>query len=124
MDIRQLRLDGELAFGELRFLGLKREKFVFDREKGRTSDVLEARIYNLASEFTQGQIEITIPEYVDLREIDFMKQVRVKNPIISARAQANGNFANVIWKIDAEDIVEVGVGAGVTDKKEPVENKK
>lgn len=120
----------ELTFGDLFFMGLKRERMFFDREKNERTDKLEARIYNLSSSTQKEQIEVTIPDYVDLKEIEFNKKVKLKNPIIKARAQSNGNFANVIWTVEAEDILEVGsnssmkksepnkelVGAG-TDKK-------
>lgn len=109
----------ELTFGKMIFMGLKREKKFFDRDKGRSTDILEARIYNLGSSTQQEQIEVTIPEYVDLKEIEFNTEVKLKNPIIRARAQANGNFANVIWTVEAEDILEIGANTNA-NKKEPV----
>src|SRR5699024_3423801 len=108
MDIRRLPVDPEVSLGNLVFLGLKREKYYFDREKGQLTDKLEARIYNLASDLHQGQIEVTLPEHKDLKEIEFMKKVKVRKPIMSVRGQANNNFVNIIWRIDAEDIVEDG----------------
>lgn len=104
-------------------MGLKREKLFFDRDKNERTDKLESRVYNLASSTQQEQIEVTIPEYVDLKEIEFNQAVKLKNPIIKARAQANGNFANVIWTVEAEDIVEIGSNTGVKKidpNKEPV----
>ncbi|MFS0784926.1 DUF961 family protein [Shouchella sp. 1P09AA] len=96
------------TFGNMIFMGLNREKMYFDREKGERTDKLEARIYNVASSVQQGQIEVTLPDYVDLKEIDFNKPVELVNPRITARAQANGNFANIIYTLLAEDIVETG----------------
>src|SRR5699024_3175382 len=119
MEFKAGIVPNENTFGELIFLGLKREKYFYDRDKGQRTDILEARIYNLASQTQQGQIEVTIPEYVDLKEIDFNKQVKLKSPVIKARAQANGNFANVIWTVEAEDIIAPGTST-TSNKKEPV----
>ena len=128
MEFKTGIIPDELTFGDLFFMGLKRERMFFDREKNQRTDILESRIYNLSSSTQKEQIEVTLPEYIDLKEIEFNKQVRLKNPVIKARAQANGNFANVIWTVEAEDILENAanlkknepnketVGAG-TDKK-------
>lgn len=123
MEFKTGIIPDELTFGELFFMGLKREKMYYDREKNERTDQLEARIYNLASSTQQEQIEVTLPEYVDLKEIEFNQAVKLKNPVIKARAQANGNFANVIWTVEAEDIVPVGANAGIKKnetKNEPV----
>ncbi|MCJ7842633.1 YdcP family protein [Lederbergia sp. NSJ-179] len=123
MEFKTGIIPNELTFGDLFFMGLKREKMFFDRDKNERTDKLESRVYNLASSTQKEQIEVTIPEYVDLKEIDFNKQVNLKNPVIKARAQANGNFANVIWTVEAEDIIEVGSSGGVKKNepnKEPV----
>ncbi|MEK4303700.1 DUF961 family protein [Oceanobacillus sp. FSL K6-0251] len=123
MEFKTGIMPDEQTFGDLFFMGLKRERMVFDREKQQRTDQLDSRIYNLASSTQMEQIEVTLPEYIDLKEIDFNKQVKLKNPIIRARAQANGNFANVIWTVEAEDIIEVGSSNGVKKNetnKEPV----
>lgn len=112
-----IRPDEKTTFGDMIFMGLNREKMFFDRDKGERTNILESRIYNLASSAQKEQIEVTLPEYVDLKEIEFNKPVKLQNPIIKMRAQANGNFANVVFTVEAEDIVEVGQ-SGV--KKEPV----
>lgn len=119
MEFKTGIIPAELTFGDLFFMGLKREKMYYDREKNERTDKLEARIYNLASSSQQEQIEVTLPEYVDLKEIQFNQAVKLKNPVIKARAQANGNFANVIWTVEAEDIIEIGANASVK-KNEPV----
>ncbi|MDO7284701.1 YdcP family protein [Shouchella clausii] len=98
--------DVEMTFGELFFMGLDRERYYYDREKGERTNKLEARVYNVASSVQGEQLQVEIPEYVDLKEIKFNSPVQLKNPILTARAQANGNFANVIWTIKAEDIIE------------------
>lgn len=108
----------ELTFGELFFMGLDRERYYFDREKGERTDKLESRVYNVASSVQGEQLQVEIPHYVDLKEIGFNKPIQLKNPTISARAQANGNFANVIWTVKAEDIIEEG--KGFAKKTEPV----
>lgn len=113
MEFKTGIIPNELTFGDLFFMGLKREKMFFDRDKNERTDKLESRVYNLASSTQQEQIEVTIPEYVDLKEIEFNQPVKLKNPIIKARAQANGNFANVIWTVEAEDIIVVGSNGGV-----------
>ncbi len=123
MEFKTGIIPNELTFGDLFFMGLKREKMFFDRDKNERTDKLESRVYNLASSTQKEQIEVTLPEYVDLKEIDFNKQVTLKNPVIKARAQANGNFANVVWTVEAEDIVEVGSSGGMKKNepnKEPV----
>ncbi|MCM2675509.1 DUF961 family protein [Alkalicoccobacillus plakortidis] len=117
------------TFGTLIFMGLEREKFYFDRtkgERGERTDILEARIYNLGSSIQKGQIEVTIPDYIDLKEFEFMSEVELVHPRITARAQANGNFANVIYTLTAEDILPAGQSQKTTlekkqhDTKEPV----
>lgn len=110
--------DVEMTFGELFFMGLDRERYYYDREKGERTNKLEARVYNVASSVQGEQLQVEIPEYVDLKEIKFNSPVKLKNPILTARAQANGNFANVIWTIKAEDIIEEG--KGFAKKTEPV----
>lgn len=111
------------TFGTLIFMGLEREKMYFDRDKGERTDKLEARIYNVGSSIQKGQIEVTIPEYVDLKEFEFMSEVELVHPRISARAQANGNFANVIYTLTAEDIVPAGQSQKTTFDKKPQDNK-
>ncbi|NPC76631.1 DUF961 family protein, partial [Corallococcus exiguus] len=54
--------------------------------------------------------------YVDLKEFDFFKDVELKNPKIMASARANGNFANVNWTVEAEDLVLKGAGSAVSSK--------
>lgn len=124
MDFKTGIQPADSTFGELLFVGLKREKFEYDRDKGRRTDNLEARIYNLVSETQQEQIEVTLAEHVDEKEIQFNKKVKLINPLIKARAQANGNFANVIWTVEAEDIVEIGASANTNVKKESLSESK
>ena len=118
MEFKTGIIPDELTFGDLFFMGLKREKMFFDRDKNQRTGKLEARIYNLASSTQKEQIEVTLPDYVDLKEIEFNKQVKLKNPTIKARAQANGNFANVIWTVEAGDMIEGG--SSNVKSKEPV----
>ena len=121
MEFKTGIIPDELTFGDLFFMGLKRERMFFDRDKNQRTDILESRVYNLSSATQKEQIEVTLPEYIDLKEIEFNKQVKLKNPVIKARAQANGNFANVVWTVEAEDIVEMGVNSKKDElKKEPV----
>ncbi|ASF27895.1 hypothetical protein WV34_03530 [Bacillus amyloliquefaciens] len=123
MEFKTGIIPNELTFGDLYFMGLKRERMFYDRDKNERTDKLESRIYNLSSSTQKEQIEVTIPEYIDLKEIEFNKQVKLKNPVIKARAQANGNFANVIWTVEAEDIIEGGSSGGIKKNepsKEPV----
>ncbi|MDO6448988.1 DUF961 family protein [Oceanobacillus profundus] len=121
MEFRTGIIPDELTFGDLFFMGLKRERMFFDRDKNQRTDILEARIYNLSSATQKEQIEVTLPENIDLKEIEFNKQVKLKNPVIRARAQANGNFANVVWTVEAEDIIEMGANSKKDElKKEPV----
>ncbi|WP_373895170.1 DUF961 family protein [Virgibacillus sp. CBA3643] len=117
-----IRPEEEVTFGNLIFMGLDREKMFFDRDKGQRTDILESRIYNIASSAQKEQLEVTIPDYIDLKEIEFQQPIKLKNPIIKARAQANGNFANVVWTLEAEDIIEIGQPS-ISDKKpEPVKD--
>ncbi|MFB4260959.1 DUF961 family protein [Shouchella clausii] len=102
--------DVEMTFGELFFVGIDRERYYFDREKGERTDKLEARVYNLSSSVQREQLQVEVPAHIDLKEFEFNSLVYLKNPRISARAQANGTFANVIWKIEADDIIEEGKG--------------
>ncbi|MBP2079787.1 DUF961 family protein [Oceanobacillus polygoni] len=118
MEFKTGIIPDELTFGDLFFMGLKRERMFFDRDKNQRTDILEARVYNLSSATQKEQIEVTLPEYIDLKEIEFNKQVKLRNPVIKARAQANGNFANVVWTVEAEDILEMG--ASSKQNKEPV----
>ncbi|WP_286191321.1 DUF961 family protein [Virgibacillus salexigens] len=111
-----IKPDAKITFGDMIFMGLAREKMYFDRERGVRTDTLEARIYNIASSTQGEQIEVTLPDYVDLKEINFNAPVELKNPTITARAQASGNgFANVVWTVNAEDILEVGKKAVKND---------
>lgn len=107
--------DINLTFGELKYVGLNRERYSY--VNGQRTDKLESRVYNLVSSVQQGQIEVTIPEYVDLKEYDFFKDVELKNPRITANARANGNFANVNWTVEADDILLKGAGSSVVANK-------
>ncbi|GAJ99565.1 DUF961 family protein [Geomicrobium sp. JCM 19055] len=118
-----IKPDAAITFGNLIFMGLDREKMYFDRDKGERTNILESRIYNLGSSAQKEQIEVTLPDYVDLKEIDFQQPVELKNPIIKARAQSNGNFANVVWTLEAEDIIEVGQGSSIGKKTDAVKDK-
>lgn len=110
--------DVEMTFGKLFFMGMDRERYHFDRDKGERTDKLEARVYNVSSSVQREQLQVEVPGHIDLKEIDFNSPVVLKNPRISARAQANGSFANVIWKVEADDIIEEG--KGFAKKTEPV----
>ncbi|MCY9374492.1 YdcP family protein [Bacillus sp. T17B1] len=114
MNLNFIVPDINMTFGELKFLGLNRERYAY--VDGKRTDTLESRIYNLGSSVQGGQIEVTIPAYVDLKEFDFFKDVELKNPKIMASARANGNFANVNWTVEAEDLVLKGAGSAVSSK--------
>ncbi|WYP27161.1 DUF961 family protein [Alkalihalobacillus sp. FSL W8-0930] len=118
-----IKPDQTETFGTLVFMGLARERMYYDREKGERTDKLESRIYNLGSSIQQGQIEVTLPDYIDLKEYDFMSEVELVHPRITARAQVNGTFANIIYTIVAEDIKPLGqkgFDKKPQDNKEPV----
>ncbi|MEH7628200.1 YdcP family protein [Bacillus subtilis] len=114
MNLNFIVPDINMTFGELKFLGLNRERYAY--VDGKRTDTLESRVYNLGSSVQGGQIEVTIPAYVDLKEFDFFKDVELKNPKIMASARANGNFANVNWTVEAEDLVLKGAGSTVSSK--------
>lgn len=114
MNLNFIVPDINMTFGELKFLGLNRERYAY--VDGKRTDTLESRVYNLGSSVQGGQIEVTIPAYVDLKEFDFFKDVELKNPKIMASARANGNFANVNWTVEAEDLVLKGAGTAVSSK--------
>ncbi|MCY8051843.1 YdcP family protein [Bacillus spizizenii] len=114
MNLNFIVPDINMTFGELKFLGLNRERYAY--VDGKRTDTLESRIYNLGSSVQGGQIEVIIPAYVDLKEFDFFKDVELKNPKIMASARANGNFANVNWTVEAEDLVLKGAGSTVSSK--------
>ncbi|MCY7825681.1 YdcP family protein [Bacillus spizizenii] len=114
MNLNFIVPDINMTFGELKFLGLNRERYAY--VDGKRTDTLESRIYNLGSSVQGGQIEVTIPAYVDLKEFDFFKDVELKNPKIMASARANGTFANVNWTVEAEDLVLKGAGSAVSSK--------
>ncbi|QWQ28437.1 YdcP family protein [Bacillus sp. JNUCC-22] len=103
----------EMTFGKLKFMGLNREKYAY--MDGKRTDKLEARVYNLASSVQQGQIEVTVPDYVDLKEFEAFADVELVNPQISAMAMTAGNFANLNWTVKVEDIVPKGAGAAKTN---------
>ncbi|MGG0001089.1 YdcP family protein [Bacillus safensis] len=102
------------TFGEIKFMGLNRDRFVFDRVANKRTDQLESRTYNLGSSCQGGQIEVTLPAAVELKEFDFMSDVELVNPIIQAQARANGNFANVSWTVVADDIILKGSNANTS----------
>lgn len=102
------------TFGEVKFMGLNRDRFVFDRVRNQRTDQLESRTYNLGSSCQGGQIEVTLPATVELKEFDFMSSVELVNPIIKAQARANGNFANVSWTVVADDIILKGSNANAS----------
>ncbi|AMM96320.1 YdcP family protein [Bacillus pumilus] len=114
------------TFGEIKFMGLNRDRFVFDRVANKRTDQLESRTYNLGSSCQGGQIEVTLPAAVELKEFDFMSDVELVNPIIQAQARANGNFANVSWTVVADDIILKGsnVNASKVTPAAPATNEK
>lgn len=105
MELKYIVPDKEKTFGAMNFLGHNRDRFQYDRVNNRRTDVLEARVYNLGSSGQGGQIEVTIPGEVELKELDFNEPVELLNPMITSSAQANGNFATVRWTVTADDIV-------------------
>ncbi|MGE6626814.1 YdcP family protein [Bacillus pumilus] len=102
------------TFGEVKFMGFNRERFVYDRVRQQRTDQLESRTYNLGSSCQGGQIEVTLPAAVELKEFDFMSDVELVNPIIQAQARANGNFANLAWTVVADDIILKGSNANAS----------
>ncbi|BCC50914.1 MULTISPECIES: YdcP family protein [Bacillaceae] len=107
MELKYIVPDIEKTFGAMNFLGHNRDRFQYDRVNNRRTDVLEARVYNLGSSGQGGQIEVTIPGEVELKELDFNEPVELLNPMITSSAQANGNFASVRWTVTADDIVSL-----------------
>ncbi|MBO1000539.1 YdcP family protein [Bacillus sp. SD075] len=107
MELKYIVPDIEKTFGAMNFLGHNRDRFQYDRVNNRRTDVLEARVYNLGSSGQGGQIEVTIPGEVELKELDFNEPVELVNPMITSSAQANGNFATVRWTVTADDIVSL-----------------
>ncbi|SDN50839.1 protein of unknown function [Fictibacillus solisalsi] len=105
MELKYIVPDKEKTFGAMNFLGYNRDRFQYDRVNNRRTDILEARVYNLGSSGQGGQIEVTIPGDVELKELDFNEPVELVNPMITSSAQANGNFATVRWTVTADDIV-------------------
>lgn len=114
MELKFIVPNIEETFGEVKFMGLNRDRFVFDRVRNQRTDQLESRTYNLGSSCQGGQIEVTLPASVELKEFDFMSDVILVNPIIQAQARANGNFANVSWTVVADDIILKGSNASAT----------
>ena len=124
MNLNFIVPDINMTFGELKFLGLNRERYAY--VDGKRTDTLESRVYNIASAVQGGQIEVTIPEYAGAKEIPAFADIELKNPKISAMAttQRESTFANVNWKLEAEDIIVKGASAskpaaatGAPDKK-------
>ncbi|MCY8272960.1 YdcP family protein [Bacillus sonorensis] len=113
MNLNFIVPDINKTFGEMKFMGLNKERYVYDRENNKRTDVLESRVYNIASAVQGGQIEVTIPEYAGAKEIPAFADIELKNPKISAMAttQRESTFANVNWKLEAEDIVVKGASA-------------
>ncbi|ATH94140.1 hypothetical protein ACH95_01625 [Bacillus glycinifermentans] len=112
MNLNFIVPDINMTFGELKFLGLNRERYAY--VDGKRTDTLESRVYNLGSSVQGGQIEVTIPAYVELKEFDFFKDVELKNPKISAVARPNGNYASLNWTVEAEDIILKGSSVSKT----------
>ncbi|KFI04913.1 helicase processivity factor HelP [Bacillus inaquosorum] len=110
MNLNFIVPDINMTFGDMKFMGLNKERYVYDRENNKRTDVLESRIYNIASAVQGGQIEVTIPEYAGAKEIPPFADIELKNPKISAIAtsQRDSTFANVMWKLEADDIVVKG----------------
>lgn len=108
--------DEQFTFGNLAFVGLEREKKKFDQALGRSTDIIEKRIYNVISSVQKESLQVSIPDHIDLKEFEFQQPVKLQNPKITARAQSNGNFANVVWTLEAEDIIPVDQN-GNRDKK-------
>ncbi|WP_339208988.1 YdcP family protein [Bacillus sp. FSL R5-0432] len=102
------------TFGEVKFMGFNRERFVYDRATNKRTNELESRTYNLGSSCQGGQIEVTLPAAVELKEFDFMSDVELVNPIIQAQARPNGNFANLAWTVTADDIILKGSNANTS----------
>lgn len=114
MNLNFIVPDINMTFGEMKFMGLNRERYAY--VNGERTDELESRIYNLASAVQGGQVEVTIPGYVDLKEIPAFADVELKNPKIRASAAASSSttgrtFANLNWYVEAEDIVVKGASA-------------
>ncbi|MCL4097213.1 hypothetical protein BV454_00531 [Bacillus altitudinis] len=126
MELKFIVPNIEETFGEVKFMGLNRDRFVFDRVRNQRTDQLESRTYNLGSSCQGGQIEVTLPASVELKEFDFMSDVILVNPIIQAQARANGNFANVSWTVVADDIILKGsnVNASKVTPAAPATNEK
>ncbi|MFN3093949.1 YdcP family protein [Bacillus pumilus] len=111
MELKFIVPNIEETFGEVKFMGFNRERFVFDRATNKRTNELESRTYNLGSSCQGGQIEVILPAAVELKEFDFMSDVELVNPIIRAQARPNGNFANLAWTVNADDIILKGSNA-------------
>ncbi|MGK9488068.1 DUF961 family protein [Bacillus sp. TV3D] len=108
MELKFIVPNNRETFGDCKFLGFKREKYVYDQVNQKRTDELESRTYNLAASCQGGPVEVILPASCELKEYDFMENVELINPIIEARATSNGNFANINWVIRADDIVIKG----------------
>ncbi|MGG1962617.1 DUF961 family protein [Bacillus pumilus] len=114
MELKFIVPNKEETFGDCKFLGFKREKFVYDQVNQKRTDELESRTYNLAASCQGGPVEVVLPSNVELKEYDFMQDVELVNPIIEARVDNGGRFGTLVWTILAEDIRMKGSNANST----------
>ncbi|WP_342467241.1 YdcP family protein [Bacillus sp. FSL W8-0502] len=111
MNLKLIVPDLKETFGEVKFAGFNRDRYKYDTARNTRTDELESRTYNLVSSVQGGQIEVTLPAAVELKDYDWMSDVELVNPIIQAQARSNGNFANLVWVVLADDIILKGSNA-------------
>jgi len=105
--------DIKATFGKLVFAGKGKEVFTFDPITRQRTGILEARIYKLTSDVQGGQIEVYVPAVVKDLEFNFMEEVEIINPVLTARGTSTkeSSFASVIWKCEVDDIIKKETGA-------------
>ncbi|CUB24445.1 hypothetical protein BN2127_JRS3_03824 [Bacillus safensis] len=111
MNLKLIVPDLKETFGEVKFAGFNRDRYKYDAARNTRTDELESRTYNLVSSVQGGQIEVTLPAAVELKDYNWMSDVELVNPIIQAQARSNGNFANLVWVVLADDIILKGSNA-------------
>lgn len=115
MEIHIIIPEKKGTFGKLIYAGRGKNAYVYDKDKEKRTNILEARIYRLTSEVQGGQIEVHVPAEVDELDFNFMEEVEIINPVMTSRATStkDSSFANLVWKCTVDTIKKKESGSMV-----------
>lgn len=120
MNYKELHLDINKTYGELKFFGLVRENFAYDTINQRKTSELESRTYKVLSMERGEELEVTVPfmKHYDEIKLGKLSSIELVNNALTIKGTPikKGNFNAVELKgvLLADNIMPVGTAKPIS----------